>query len=234
VEVFFGLSTVAGLVVVLALVAFVCFLGDFGITAYAYRTSPLPCKGIARYFLYGGGGNAASRASSVRNAVWSVIASSVFRSAAVRRVITFSATTTARSINNWCTYTSGRSVRRRCHSAAHALVRPSNSLMFVVSVSGIVGFNIPPYYRTPRMTQGLFRGSLLLQCGCAIGSLPFQLSERERWAVRFVYRKHGQSSRVQKHVNPYHVAYVNNQWTLFALNAKTYTDRDYERPDKST
>ncbi len=43
---------------------------------------------------------------------------------------------------------------------------------------------------------------------------------RERRAVRFVYRKHGQLKRVQKCVHPYRVAYVNNQWTLFARDPK--------------
>ena len=39
---------------------------------------------------------------------------------------------------------------------------------------------------------------------------------RERRAVRFIYRKHGELKQVQKCVHPYRVAYVNNQWTLFA------------------
>ena len=43
---------------------------------------------------------------------------------------------------------------------------------------------------------------------------------RERRAVRFVYRKHGQLNKVRKCVHPYHVAYVNNQWTLFARDPK--------------
>jgi predicted DNA-binding transcriptional regulator YafY len=43
---------------------------------------------------------------------------------------------------------------------------------------------------------------------------------RERRVVRFVYRKHGEVKQVQKCVHPYRVAYVNNQWTLFARDPK--------------
>lgn len=43
---------------------------------------------------------------------------------------------------------------------------------------------------------------------------------RERRAVRFVYRKHGEVKQVQKCVHPFRVAYVNNQWTLFAQDPK--------------
>jgi proteasome accessory factor B len=43
---------------------------------------------------------------------------------------------------------------------------------------------------------------------------------RERRAVRFVYRKHGQLRTAEKCVHPYRVAYVNNQWTLFARDPK--------------
>jgi proteasome accessory factor B len=43
---------------------------------------------------------------------------------------------------------------------------------------------------------------------------------RERRAVRFTYRKHGQLARMRKHVHPYHIAYVNNQWTLFAFDPR--------------
>ena len=43
---------------------------------------------------------------------------------------------------------------------------------------------------------------------------------REHRVVRFVYRKHGQLKQVQKCVHPYRVAYVNNQWTLFARDPK--------------
>ena len=43
---------------------------------------------------------------------------------------------------------------------------------------------------------------------------------RERQAVRFTYRKHGEVKKLQKHVHPYHIAYVNNQWTLFAFDPK--------------
>lgn len=43
---------------------------------------------------------------------------------------------------------------------------------------------------------------------------------RERRVVRFVYRKHGELKQAQKTVHPYRVAYVNNQWTLFARDPK--------------
>ena len=43
---------------------------------------------------------------------------------------------------------------------------------------------------------------------------------KERRAVRFVYRKHGELKQVQKQVHPYRVAYVNNQWALFARDPK--------------
>jgi len=43
---------------------------------------------------------------------------------------------------------------------------------------------------------------------------------RERRAVRFTYRKHGEVNKLRKHMHPYHVAYVNNQWTLFAFDPK--------------
>ncbi len=43
---------------------------------------------------------------------------------------------------------------------------------------------------------------------------------RERRVVRFVYRKHGEQKQLQKCVHPYRVAYVNNQWTLFARDPK--------------
>jgi predicted DNA-binding transcriptional regulator YafY len=39
---------------------------------------------------------------------------------------------------------------------------------------------------------------------------------RERRVVQFLYRKRGQLSTVSKRVHPYHIAYVNNLWTLFA------------------
>jgi proteasome accessory factor B len=39
---------------------------------------------------------------------------------------------------------------------------------------------------------------------------------RERRAVQFMYRKHGELKYMCKCVHPLHVAYVNNQWTLFA------------------
>src|SRR5262249_10335618 len=39
-------------------------------------------------------------------------------------------------------------------------------------------------------------------------------------AVNFWYRKHGRQDRVRKHVHPCHIAYIRNQWTLFALDPK--------------
>jgi predicted DNA-binding transcriptional regulator YafY len=43
---------------------------------------------------------------------------------------------------------------------------------------------------------------------------------RERRAVRFWYRKHGQVNRQPRRVHPYRIAYVNNQWTMFAFDPK--------------
>jgi len=39
-------------------------------------------------------------------------------------------------------------------------------------------------------------------------------------AIQFLYRKHGQLNTLTKRVHPYHIAYVNNQWTLFANDPK--------------
>jgi len=50
---------------------------------------------------------------------------------------------------------------------------------------------------------------------------------RERQAMRFTYRKHGEVNTVQKHVHPYHIAYVNNQWTMFAFDPKNKDVRKF-------
>lgn len=50
---------------------------------------------------------------------------------------------------------------------------------------------------------------------------------RERRAVRFFYRKHGALNHSQRMVHPYHVAYVNNQWTLFAFDPKPQEMRKF-------
>ena len=50
---------------------------------------------------------------------------------------------------------------------------------------------------------------------------------RERRALRFTYRKHGDVNKLQKHVHPYHIAYVNNQWTLFAFDPKQKDTRKF-------
>jgi predicted DNA-binding transcriptional regulator YafY len=46
----------------------------------------------------------------------------------------------------------------------------------------------------------------------------FTRAIREKRIVRFVYRKHGKVTTGVKVVHPYHVAYVNNLWTLFAFD----------------
>jgi predicted DNA-binding transcriptional regulator YafY len=43
---------------------------------------------------------------------------------------------------------------------------------------------------------------------------------RQRKIVTFWYRKHGQLNLTRKRVHPYHIAYVNNRWTLFAFDPK--------------
>jgi proteasome accessory factor B len=43
---------------------------------------------------------------------------------------------------------------------------------------------------------------------------------RERRVVEFVYRKHGELATARKRVHPYHIRYVRNLWTLFALDPK--------------
>ena len=50
---------------------------------------------------------------------------------------------------------------------------------------------------------------------------------RERQALRFTYRKHGELNKLQKRVHPYHIAYVNNQWTLFAFDPKQKDTRKF-------
>jgi predicted DNA-binding transcriptional regulator YafY len=44
----------------------------------------------------------------------------------------------------------------------------------------------------------------------------FTRAIREKRAVRFVYRKHGEVRTAVKKVHPLRIAYVNNLWTLFA------------------
>ena len=41
---------------------------------------------------------------------------------------------------------------------------------------------------------------------------------RERRAATFMYRNHGALTAQRRHVYPYHIAYVNNQWCLFAFD----------------
>jgi proteasome accessory factor B len=41
---------------------------------------------------------------------------------------------------------------------------------------------------------------------------------RERRAVTFMYRNHGALVAQRRHVHPYHVAYVENRWCLFAFD----------------
>ena len=49
----------------------------------------------------------------------------------------------------------------------------------------------------------------------------------EKRAVRFVYRKHGELSTSKKHVHPYRMGYVRNQWTLFAFDPKPKAMRKF-------
>jgi predicted DNA-binding transcriptional regulator YafY len=55
----------------------------------------------------------------------------------------------------------------------------------------------------------------------------FTRAVREKRVVRFVYRKHGKVTTSVKVVHPYHVAYVNNLWTLFALDPKAKPVRKF-------
>lgn len=40
---------------------------------------------------------------------------------------------------------------------------------------------------------------------------------REKRVVKFLYRKRGELNVLPKRVHPYHIAYVNNLWMLFAV-----------------
>ena len=42
----------------------------------------------------------------------------------------------------------------------------------------------------------------------------------DRQAVKFVYRKHGRKEILLRHVHPYHIAYVDNRWCLFAFDVE--------------
>jgi proteasome accessory factor B len=46
----------------------------------------------------------------------------------------------------------------------------------------------------------------------------FTRAVREKRVMRFIYRKHGEQRRAARKVQPCHVAYVNNLWTLFAVD----------------
>ncbi len=50
---------------------------------------------------------------------------------------------------------------------------------------------------------------------------------REHRAVTFMYRNHGAQTAQRRHVHPYHVAYVNNQWCLFAFDVKRQAMRTF-------
>ena len=50
---------------------------------------------------------------------------------------------------------------------------------------------------------------------------------RERRAVTFMYRNHGALAAQRRHVHPYHIAYVNNQWCLFAFDVKREAMRTF-------
>src|SRR5439155_7497513 len=45
--------------------------------------------------------------------------------------------------------------------------------------------------------------------------------------MKVTYRKHGELNKLQKRVHPYHIAYVNNQWTLFAFDPKRKDTRKF-------
>jgi len=50
---------------------------------------------------------------------------------------------------------------------------------------------------------------------------------RERRAVTFMYRNHGALSAQRRHVHPYHIAYVDNRWCLFAFDVKRQAMRTF-------
>ncbi len=138
--------------------------------------------------------------------------------------------------------------------------------MFVASKA------IEQYRGTPlqRMLEATFRkvtGQLDQSVRYSLGSLEGLLSFRpfapgdaelkdfnllmrgvsERRAVKFMYRNRGQVKAQQRHVRPYHIACVDNQWCLFAfdvdrkamrtfvlarLSKPKFTGRRFELPKK--
>jgi proteasome accessory factor B len=50
---------------------------------------------------------------------------------------------------------------------------------------------------------------------------------RERRAVTFMYRNHGALSAQRRHVHPYHIAYVDSRWCLFAFDVKRKAMRTF-------
>jgi predicted DNA-binding transcriptional regulator YafY len=50
---------------------------------------------------------------------------------------------------------------------------------------------------------------------------------RERRAVTFLYRNHGALTAQRRLVHPYHIAYVENRWALFAFDAKRQAMRTF-------
>ena len=50
---------------------------------------------------------------------------------------------------------------------------------------------------------------------------------RERRAVTFMYRNHGALAAQRRHVHPYHIAYVENRWCLFAFDVKRKAMRTF-------
>ena len=50
---------------------------------------------------------------------------------------------------------------------------------------------------------------------------------RERQAIRFRYRNHGELRTERRHVHPYHVGYRNNKWMLFGFDVKRNATRSF-------
>jgi predicted DNA-binding transcriptional regulator YafY len=50
---------------------------------------------------------------------------------------------------------------------------------------------------------------------------------RERRAVTFLYRNHGALSAQRREVHPYHIAYVDSRWCLFAFDVKRQAMRTF-------
>jgi predicted DNA-binding transcriptional regulator YafY len=50
---------------------------------------------------------------------------------------------------------------------------------------------------------------------------------REKMTVRFTYRKYGELTTHERKAHPYHVAYVNNQWTLFPFEPSPLAMRKF-------